>query len=479
MAGITEHGLEILRQNEVIEELKEQAQPIFQDLVAPDDVVDTSDDSTIGRMIGLYSLPLADLWEAVQQVYLAFDPNSAMGIALDNLVQYGGLIRGTPSASSVTLTVWGDPNTTIFQTASVVRSSLHSFRISRTVVLRATDCIGFKVDVPSTINVGTDYSFEANSPVGTISASHVAVMGDTQQSVINSLFSQLISYDHITSTNVGDGIRVELNNIFSTMFASSFSLNFSKIKARTEAINEQLGPIPTAANTINIIATPVLGWDTVDNPFDATLGEDYETDEELRIRFRNSKFIRATNISDALYSALVALPGVANVAIYDNDSDLYDIDKDIPPHSFRVVVQGGTPFDIAKAIWVNKPLGISSVGNTFETIQDSQGFNKIIYFDRPIEVPIHIEMDITPDQRFPEGGEDQIRAALAQWFGNLSVGEDVVYSRLYTPINSIQGFQVNSLKIGFDDPPTETSNLEIDFNELAVVSYQNINIISP
>lgn len=479
MAGVTETGIEILRQNEVIEELKQQAQPIFQDLVPPNDTVDTSDDSTIGRMIGLYSLPLADLWEALQQVYLAFDPNSATGVALDNVVQYGGLVRGTPSPSTVTLTVWGDPGTTIFQHSSIVRSTLHSFRISRTIVLNINDCIGFRVDFPSVIVPGTEYGITANSPAGTITSTYTALPGDTQQTVVNAVYTGLASYDFIQRTNVGTGIRIEMLNVFSTMFAFPINSTITKVKARTEGVNEVLGAIPTAANTINTISTPILGWDSVNNPFDATLGEDFETDEELRIRFRNSKFIRATNISDALYSALVAVPGVVNVAIYDNDTDNYDIDKDIPPHSFRTVVQGGLPYDIAKAIWTNKPLGIAAVGNTFETIQDSQGFNKNIYFDRPIEVPVYIEIDITPTQAFPEDGANQIRQAIIAWFSELSVGEDIIYSRLYTPINSIPGFQVNSLYIGFTDPPTGTSNLVIDFNELGVVSSATIDIIEP
>src|SRR5690625_640884 len=113
MAGITREGITIRRQEEVVRLLKERAVPVFQDLVPPNDSVDVSDDSVIGRMIGLYSLPLADLWEAAQEVYLAFDPNSATGVALDNLVAYAGLTRLPPSATTALVLVWGDEGTTL------------------------------------------------------------------------------------------------------------------------------------------------------------------------------------------------------------------------------------------------------------------------------------------------------------------------------------------------------------------------------
>ena len=91
MAGVTEAGFVPKRFNEIIASLQANAKPIFQDLVKPGEEVDTGDTSTLGRLIGLISLDLDEVWQALEQVYQAFDPNSATGVALDNIVDYMGI----------------------------------------------------------------------------------------------------------------------------------------------------------------------------------------------------------------------------------------------------------------------------------------------------------------------------------------------------------------------------------------------------
>ena len=63
MAGLTDSGLDILRLPEILAVLRQRGVDAFQDLVSTGDQVDTSDSSAIGRMIGIISEPLSDLWE--------------------------------------------------------------------------------------------------------------------------------------------------------------------------------------------------------------------------------------------------------------------------------------------------------------------------------------------------------------------------------------------------------------------------------
>ena len=55
-------------------------------------------------------------------------------------------------------------------------------------------------------------------------------------------------------------------------------------------------------------------------------------------------------------------------------------------------------------------------------------------------------------------------------------GEDVVLSRLYTPINSVPGFKVNSLEIGTSSESTSANDIAIEWNEIAEFNPENINI---
>jgi len=125
MAGLTPEGLVIKRYSEILEEKRARAVSRFLDLVGPNDTVDTSDSSTLGRLIALSIPGEADLWEAAQEVYSAFDPNAAYGVALDNLVALGGIERFQESFSTVQAVFTGDAGTFISQ-GSTVRATTTS-----------------------------------------------------------------------------------------------------------------------------------------------------------------------------------------------------------------------------------------------------------------------------------------------------------------------------------------------------------------
>ena len=478
MAGMTEQGFELKRLEQVLADLRSGAVPIFQDLVPPGDAIDVSASSTLGRLIALQSVPIADLWEAASQVYLAFDPNSAKGIALDNLVMYGGLTRERGAGTSATVVVWGNENVTIDTSAKIRASNNFLFDVIVPITLNRQRAIGFAVTLAS-VTTGVEYNISIDDDLTSFTVSYTALSGDTVSDVIQELESQLSAYSATFTTRVaGDALYVETVDIFNYIGFNATNLTVLKIKNRTEVVCQVIGPIEQPANAINNIATPVFGWDSVTNPFPGITGKDRETDEELRIRFRESKFIRAQNISDSLYSTLLSLDGVRYVRIYENETDIYDGTYDLPPHSFKPIVLGGESIDIAKAIWINKPLGIKSVGNTSVEIIDSQRFPKDVYFQRPTPQRIYIDLEITiTSTQYTSNAPQEIKAALIQYFEqNFTIGDTVIYSRLYTPINSVKGFQVNSLTVGTTPSPTGITNVVIDYDGIASLDAADITI---
>ena len=78
---------------------------------------------------------------------------------------------------------------------------------------------------------------------------------------------------------------------------------------------------------------------------------------------------------------------------------------------------------------------------------------------------------------FPADGIDLIKSEIINYAKeNFSVGDDVIYSRLYTPINNIKGHQVNSLFIDTSASPAATSNITIAYDQIATFSSVNIII---
>lgn len=480
MAGVEQTGFVLKRLPEILLELRQEAVEIFQDLVEPGDIVDTSDSSALGRLIALVSPSDADLWEAAQEVYAAFDPNSAQGIALDNLVAYAGITREGVSFSTSSVLVSGDIGTFITP-GSVVSSptSGERFNIPSGVGLTPTFASGITVTILTVTN-STVYSITYAGTTNTQTISYTSDASATLEEILNGLSSAITSgHPTLTSSVVGTTLIVDKIDAFqSVTFTASSNIGITKVRKIVEVVAENPGPIEQQANTINTITTPILGWDSVTNLTATSLGSLEETDEELRLRFRNSKFERATNTLDAIYSALVGVDGVEEVIIYENDTDVTD-SNGVPPHSFLPIVVGGTSVEIADAIWQNKPIGILSYGNTTVSVEDIQGFPHDVSFSRPEPVVIYITINLTTDEFFPANGEDLIKQSIVDYFNSeFGVGDDVIYSRLYTPINTVPGHQVDSLFVATTPAPVATSNIVIDFDEIASISDVNIIINS-
>jgi len=478
MAGVTDQGFVIKRLADILADNRALAVQLFQDLVQPGDIVDTSDSSALGRLISLESPSEADLWEAAQEVYSAFDPNSATGIALDNLVALGGLTRKEQTFTTASILIAGDTNTLIPVGQTVSSSTTgEQFTTAGAISLAASNASGITVSVV-TLQNSTAYTITYTNTTGSNTITFTSDSSATVPEILAGL--QLViagGHPSLTSSVVGTTLVIDRVDIFQTVaFTTSVNLGINKVRTIGEVVAVNAGPIDQPANTIDTILTPMLGWDSVINPLAASSGEDRETDEELRLRFRNAKFERATNTYDSIYSALINLDGVTEVTIYENETNITD-GNGVPGHSFLPIVVGGLSQSIGDAIWENKPIGILSYGNTSVNVSDIQGGTHVVSFSRPNALVIYISMDITTDANFPANGNDLIKSNIIQYFeDNLGTGDDVIYSRLYTPINAVQGHEVVSLKIGTAPSPTGVINIPVAFNQIASISAINIVI---
>lgn len=246
----------------------------------------------------------------------------------------------------------------------------------------------------------------------------------------------------------------------------------------------QTGPIAALAGTITEIDTPITGWSTVTNLADAQEGTNEETDVELRSRRERSVARDAQAIIDAIFAAVANVPGVTQTVVLENDTDSVD-SNGLPPHSFQVVVVGGVDEDIGDAIWLKKPAGILSFGTTTVQIEDSQGIPHNISFSRPTEVDIYVTVTINTFDDYPANGDDLIKQAIVYYANGVlvegrgfSLADDVIYTRLYTPINSVQGHEISDLRIGTSASPTGTSNIAIAATEISNFLVGNIVVNS-
>lgn len=263
----------------------------------------------------------------------------------------------------------------------------------------------------------------------------------------------------------------------------------------------ETGAIEVDANSVTEIVTLISGWRTVTNPQVATLGTARDSDALFRVKSARSVSRAGIGQKDSLYGELYETSGVRKVRIYENktSSGLVEDIKNpygLPPHSIAVVVDGGTDKDVARSIYNKLCPGVAlhSVGTEVtETVWSEKYRNSsdVITFSRPIYVDVKINIVVAdPMSNLPSAEELQklIADAYIDYYeGDLlpdgigfmttgfDIGEIVPYTRLFTPVNKVLGnyasTYVKSLKVN-----NGTSNVEIEFNQLARFLTSNITV---
>lgn len=243
------------------------------------------------------------------------------------------------------------------------------------------------------------------------------------------------------------------------------------------------GPVIALATTITVIDTPITGWTSVTNALDAILGTNQETDPTLRARRAQSTANPSQSVVDSIFSSVSNISGVTATTVLENDTDATDGNGQ-PEHSIQAVVVGGVDLDIATAIFLTKPTGITAFGTTTEAVLDSQNISHDISFSRPTEIDIFVEVTLTTDSGYPGDGDDLIKQAIVDYANGVLVdgrgfplGQDVIFSRLYTPINSVPGHSIDSLFIDTSPSPSATDDIAIAATEISNFTIANITVL--
>lgn len=255
------------------------------------------------------------------------------------------------------------------------------------------------------------------------------------------------------------------------------------ISVSASAVNT--GDILALAGTLTVIDTPITGWDSVTNPTDAMVGTEEESDVEFRARRDRSVARDAQAIIDAIFAEVRSVSGVTQAVVLENDTNVGPDANGLPAHSVHVIVVGGTDEDLGEAIFVKKTLGVTPFGTTTVQVEDDQGIPHDISFSRPTQVPIYVEVNLTTFTGYPVDGDDQIKQAIVDYAeGNLVagrgffLGDNVIHSEMYTPINTIPGHTVDSMFIKISSPADQTSDIPIAITETSQFVIANITVNS-
>jgi len=244
------------------------------------------------------------------------------------------------------------------------------------------------------------------------------------------------------------------------------------------AIAAASGAIEAGPNSVNVIATPTRGWQSVTNTNAAVQGDPLESDAALRVRQAVSTALPSQSILDGIVGAVASVPGVSRYKAYENDTSITD-SNGIPDHSVAFVVDGGDANLIAQEIMLKKTPGSGTYGTTVIGVEDNQGLVHSINFFRPTLVPITVAITIAPKIGYTTATGSLIAQSLVAFLNNLEIGGSVYLTQLYTAAyvsgSASNTYNVVSLQISRAGPPA-IGDIVLAFNEAASCELDNVNL---
>lgn len=247
------------------------------------------------------------------------------------------------------------------------------------------------------------------------------------------------------------------------------------------ALAEKEGELRAAPGEIKNIATPTRGWQAVTNPQAAEPGAPVEKDSTLRQRQSISTALPSLSIFDGTAGAVASLPGVSRSRGYENDTSITDANG-LPPHSISFVVEGGDTQSIGDIIATKKGPGCGTHGDVNVHTRDQKGCPLTVRFFRPAIISLALAIRIKPLPGYLSITGEKIRASLVEYLNTLRIGDDILLSKLYTPINAAEPvtgqrtFDVVSLAVGVRGETAAPVNFPVPFNAAVACRVDDIDL---
>lgn len=485
--GLTPQGLNIKRLTDCLEEI----QTSFRTSFGPG--INLLETEFLGILIGIFAERHAKIEELMEAVYNQFYPDTADGVNLDNVVAITGIKRLEATFSQGEGIAYGTLGTLIplGSQVSVVGNANARYRtISDATIGAGTDEVQ-DIDFSAVPDAGDFTLIYAGEETSLIAFNANAAAVQTALNNLPSLSGVTVSGNFTSGFTVtfagADGQQEQPLLIVGDNTLEAVSVPVVINIAETtpgvlpnvtiSIIAVTAGAVPGFANSITVIETPISGWLLFNNPNDVELGKEIETDAELRLRREKTLATAGAATEEAIRARVLEIDEVTDARIFSNRTLVVDA-FGRPPKSFETVVQGGDEQEIADTIWLVAPAGIEIHGDIVKNVVDTQGFNQIVKFSRPTQIPIYLIITVTTDSSFPIDGDTAIKEAVANYGDeNFGIGDDVITTMLFCPIHTVQGILDVTIDIGTAPAPVGDANIPVADDEISFFDTANITVV--
>jgi uncharacterized phage protein gp47/JayE len=303
---------------------------------------------------------------------------------------------------------------------------------------------------------------------------------------INGVKPKAASYSTASVVLTGQAGTVVANGVVQDTSGYNWALPASVVigasgSTSSVATCQTLGAITAQVGEINKIMTPTAGWYSVSNSAAASPGQAAETTPALRARQAISTANPSTTVLGGIRGALLSLPGVTRLELYENDTGQTD-ENGLPPHSLTTVIEGGNDEEIAQTIHTRKTPGGYTNGTTALLIMNDRGQNVLIRFYRPTYYNMAVTLNIKRLTGYTSNVLENIKANIAAYLNNLAIGQDLALSALWAAAMAanvdlhMPSFSIQSLTAGTVGKAQGTADIIIPFHGVTKGELTNITV---
>ena len=429
----------------------------------------------------MIALPIVQNAEVIPLILQSLDINQAEGQQLDNLLwNIHRIKRNGMGQANGLLMLYGTIGTTVSQGSEVGNYITgDSYATDDDVTFSHVSANGVDIEISSIDGVfKLAYTIDGKLSQSPNIVVQKGVTDTTIQQIAERLVDAIDSQSsYLTATRNNDNsvkvIIKDRNNVGNFIVTGNMTVvrSYMPVYATSTTYSSK----ESLANQVTLIRSSTLGWLGVTNPYYIFPSTPIESDEDYRYRAKLNLHGNPLGKYNAILFALKSVKGVTYENVQANASSK-ETGGGIINNGLAITVQGGNEDEIAVAIFNSVSDGIATSGDIVKEVKDINGFGHEVRFSRPKAKPLQITMSLVTYADYPSNGNALIKQAIVDWFNKLNVGEDIHYSRLYEPINTIRGFAVRNLKFGYKGGTLGVDDIIIRHNELATINAEDISI---
>lgn len=206
-------------------------------------------------------------------------------------------------------------------------------------------------------------------------------------------------------------------------------------------------------------------------------GSEIESEINYRARMFENRLSKSDSTEDGLKANVENVAGVLQCKVQPNQ-ELTTDEYGNPPKTTHFYVIGGADQDVAEAIFHAVGAPGHTVGEVTSTVVNASGQERLVHFSRAKLQTVFVQVHINPSDSFDtDNGVTNLKSKVIEYDRTLSMGDSLLYSKLFEYLWQVDGISSIDLKVGTDKDALSLGNVSVDPYSLAYITTDDIEVI--